>query len=263
MFGSANRSHAHRRTTTGSAKRRFAGIAGGGAGLAALVAVLVLAAPLTSAHGTVTFTAPYSGFTSSTYNFVNGTGCSHASNPTAAVWTSSSGTFQFAATSAGLCARGGDSYGEGFITIDSPLFSAPANGAGSVFVTLSSAFTAKAAFHAGTSNNGSGGFAEVELYAEVFIIDATHHNESVVASTYAFLVDQSFYTNSGAFSLTQGWTSSYLYAYGTFTGGHVYQAELYLGAYVFTDTYGGGDSASASLNLGGTNGVVISSISAY
>ncbi len=256
---------AHRRTSTGVASRRFAGLAGGGLGFAALAAVLVLVAPMSSAHGTVTFTAPYNGFTSTTSAYVNHTGCAHATNPTPATWNASTGSFQFAAaTSAASCTRGADGYAEAFTTITSTLFSAPFNGFGSVDVVMSSAFTAKAALNLATSGNASGAFSEVALYVSVYVYDATHHNGTFFGYATTYLVDQYFYTSSSAFALSQGWTTSYLYASGTFAAGHVYQADVSIGAYVFTDSYGnGGSTGSASLDLGGSNGLVISSITAY
>jgi len=233
-------------------------------GFAAVAALLVLLAPVSSAHGTVTFTAPYTGFAVSNSAFVNATGCGHASNPTPLAWNSTSGTFQFAAAaSAGLCARGADAYGEAFTSLTSPLFSAPYNGFGSIDLSLSTAFSAKAVLHLGASSNFSYATSEVALSIGVYVYDATHHNDSLVAYTTVSLVDQYFYGASGSFSLTQGWTSSYVVAYGTFTGGHVYQAIVSLSAYAFADTYGGGSSASASIDLGGSNGLVISSITAY
>jgi hypothetical protein len=259
-----------RRMSSGTGTRRVRGLLGGGLGFATLAALLVLAAPLSSAHGTVSFTAPYTGFTTSTSAFVNHTGCGFATNAVPASFTPSSGAFQFsAAAGAGTCSRGGEGYADASTTLTSPLFASPTNynGTGYVYVALNTSFSAKAALHLGgtTGGNGTsgGGFAQVVLYAEVLVYDATHHNDSLVGYTSLDLVDQYFSSASGQFSLTQGWTTSYLYVSASFTGGHVYQLEMFVGADLFAETYGGGSTAQASINAGGTNGLVIESITAY
>jgi hypothetical protein len=259
-----NRSH--RPSSMGRLTRRRLGFAGGSLGFAAVAALLVVVAPLSSAHGTVTFTAPYTGFTTSPSEYVNHTGCGSANNPAPLSWNASVGEVQFAsATAAGACTRGGDGYGEAFVSLASPLFSAPTSGLGSIYVTYSSAFSARAALTLGSASTNttfSGGFAEVGLVVEVYVWDATHHNDSLVASAYQYIVDQYFYSASGTFVLTQGWTTGYLYASATYTAGHVYQATVYVDAYVSAETYGGGSTATASLNMGGSDGLVISYITA-
>jgi hypothetical protein len=241
------------------------GLLGGGIGFATLVAVLMFVAPLSSAHGIVVFTAPYAGFTTSTSQYVNHTGCAFATNPVPASWNSTTGEFQFsAAAGSGACAKGGDGYGEATTSLTSHYFSSPYPGTGYVYVELNSSFAAKAALTLGSSsgNGTTSGYAEVALYVEVLVYDTTHHNGTLVGYSSLYLVDEYFYASSSHFSLTQGWSTSYLYCSTLFTAGHHYEAYLYVGAYVFADTYGGGSTASASLNLGGTNGVVISSITA-
>ena len=82
------------RRTRGLATRwRLRALAGGGAGFAAVAAILMLAAPFSAAHGTVTFVAPYTGFTQSSYNYASAFGCAGAKNTTPANWNATSGLF--------------------------------------------------------------------------------------------------------------------------------------------------------------------------
>jgi hypothetical protein len=268
MLDRMSSNYASPRSPRRSLKSRLHGVAGGGIGLAAVVAILVFAAPLTSAHGIVTFTAPYNGFTATPSSYVYNSSCAHASNSVPISWNASTGVSQFAgATNAGPCHPFQYGYAEGFLSINSRLFSAPTNGVGFVDVSYSAAFSASAALHVSTSNatnsTAKGGYAAVSLYVSVEVLDVTHHNGTFLGYAYAYVVDQSFYTASGSFSLTQGWTPGYLYVSANFTAGHVYVIETGITAYILAESYGGGTTASASLNLGGANGLSISSITAY
>jgi hypothetical protein len=256
-----------RRTTNGPGSvprlpRNLHPLLGGTALLSALAAVLLLAAPFAAAHGTVTFTAPYSGFTQTSSNYTAASGCAAFHEPTIPAWTPSTGTFQVSsATNSAKCAT--SSYAETYSSIDltSPAFTTPAAGTGWVYADLSAAFSAKASLHLRTATNGSYIFGESEVYlvAALYVYDVTHHNTSLFGYATTTLVNQAFST-TGSFSLTMGWTNSTMYAFGTFTAHHLYQVQIDISALVYASTYGGGSTAMASLNLAGANGLMVSSI---
>jgi hypothetical protein len=249
-------------------RSRWKGWAGGGLGFAAVAAILMFAAPFSSAHGAVTLSAPYTGFTSTASSYAYHSACASGTNSTPISWNATSGVAQYNGLArSGPCPGYLYGYSDGYVSIDSRLFHAPAPGIGYVYETFSSAFIAHASLHLATGNttNGTyrGGSASVALYVYAEVFDETHHNGTLFGYAYTYLVDQSFYATSGSFSLTQGPTSTYLYVSGTFTAGHVYQVDTFVSAYVSADTYGGGSTAAASLDLSGTNGVTLSSITAY
>lgn len=243
--------------------RRTRSLLAGTTLVSGLAAVLLLAAPFALAHGTVTFTAPYTGFTQSPYNYTYASGCAAYHQPTTPTWTSSTGTFQISASvNAAKCAS--FNYAEAYASLEliSPAFTTPYASFGYVYADLSAAFSAKASVHLGTATNGSYVFgdSEVEFVAGLYVYDVTHHNGSLFGYGTTTLVDQSFFS-TGSYSLTTSWTNSTLYAFGTFAAHHLYQVEFDITALVFAESENG-STAAAALNLAGTNGLTVSSIEA-
>jgi hypothetical protein len=265
-----NTGFGRRETTRARLRGRLKGLVGGGIGFAALAAILLFAAPFSSAAGVLTITAPYTGFTSSASTYSYHSHCASATNSTPLSWNATTGVGLFNGVArSGGCPGSLYAASDGYGSVVSRLFHTPTPGVGYVYLTFSSAFSAHAALHiapGGNASNGTyhGGSAAVELYVLAEVIDETHHNGTLFGYSYLYLVDQAFYGTSGTFSLTQGATSSYLYITGTFTAGHIYQLYLDVVAYVSADTYGGGSTAVASLDAAsGSNGVTLSSITAY
>ncbi|MCI4340412.1 MAG: hypothetical protein L3J73_04005 [Thermoplasmata archaeon] len=235
---------------------------GGSAALSGFAAVLLLAAPFSLAHGTVTFAAPFTGFGLSSSNYTYASTCASESQTVLPTWTSANGTFQIASSvAAGGCR--GSQIAEAYASIDlvSPVFTPPAAGFGYVYATLSSAFSAQASLHLAAPTNGSFGYGytSVSLIVAIYVYDMTHNNVSLFGYGSDVLASQTF-SSSGAYSLHMGWTNSTIYATGTFAAFHHYQLQLDISALIYSDTYGGGSSGRASLNVGGTNGIAISSI---
>jgi len=253
--------HASSPRSFGRSSRRLRGLLGGSVGLSAFAAVLLFAAPLTLAHGTVTFAAPFNGFHQSPSTYTSSSGCASLQLTTAPTWTSTNGTYQVAnSVRAGKCSYGfAEAYSS--ISLTSPKFSTPYAGYGYVYATISSAFSARAVLHLAPPVNGSYTYAysEVALTAAIYIYDVSPNNGSLFGYATDTMVSQYFDT-TGSFALTTGWVTSYMYADGTFVAGHHYQVQFDISATVYASTYGVGSSASASLNLGGTNGLVVSSI---
>ncbi len=233
--------------------------------LTGLVTVLLLAVPITSAHGTVTFSAPYTGFSVTPANYTSVTGCAAMHNPTPATWNSSTGSLQSSASVfAGKCKQYNYAQVYSAIEFTSPLFSAPVAGYWYAYVTVDAAFSAKASLSLsgpGNASNGTYVYGESYVYLSVatFIYDATHHNDTLIGYGTDALVSQ-YFTSNGTFSLSTSMTTSYVLVTGQFTGGHVYIAYTEITASIFADTYGGGSSASASLDVAGSNGLTIPSI---
>ena len=245
-------------------RRKLRGLVGGTTALAGFAALLILAAPFATAHGTVTFSAPFTGFGLSTANYTYASACASETQTTAPTWTSANGTFQVASSvAAGGCR--GSQFAEAYASIDfvSPSFTTPVAGFGYVYTTVSSAFTASASLHLATPINGSYayGYSAVSLLVSIYVYDVTHNNGSLFGYASDVIASQTF-SASGAYFLHMGWTNSTIYATGTFAAHHHYQVQLAISAIIYADTYGGGSSGKASLNVGGSNGVAISSITA-
>jgi hypothetical protein len=239
------------------------GLLGGGTLLSGLVAVLMLAAPLTSGHGVVTFSAPFTGFSTTQSNYTATSGCGVLHQPSAPTWNGANGTLNFGASAAaGHCTLG---FAEAYTSVSmvSPKFSAPFVGFGYLTIGLTSSFAARASavLPTGNASNGSYSYADsdVSLVVGTLIYDVTHHNFSLITYTTTTIVGQQL-TSTGTFSLSMSAVSQTVYAYGTFTGGHLYQLYVDISAYVYADTYGTGTSAAASLNLSGANALVLGSI---
>jgi hypothetical protein len=256
--------YAERRTARSPPLGRLRGVAGGGLGFAALVAILVLAAPMTSAHGAVSFAPPYNSFTATPTSSATHSTCAGAANPVATAWNSTLGLMVFAGSArAGPCTSSQFGYTQGSLALTSPKFSAPASGAGYVLVNLRDSFVANGALKIaagnGTGNGSAGGDVAVVLYVMVDVIELTHANGTTVASSLGYLVDQTL-AASGSFHLAQPWTNASMNVSATFAFGHSYEVSIDLIAYAFAETWYGGATASASLNLAGTHGVYLTSI---
>jgi hypothetical protein len=247
--------------------RRIRGLVGGGLGFGGIVAILILAAPLTSGFGPVTFTAPYTGFTAVPVNYTAQSGCAHESQSALPTWNPSTGGFAVASSvTAGKCAGSNVAQAYSAVELFSPAFLAPAPGFGYVSASISSAFSAHASLHLappGNASNGTYVYGESSVYLSVaiFVNDVTHGNRNVSLFGYATdtLVSQ-FFTSSGSFALTTSWTNSSVYATGQFNRGHWYQVQIEITASIFAVTYGGGSLAGAALNVAGTNGLSIASL---
>jgi hypothetical protein len=241
--------------------RRVRGMIGGTTVLSGFAVLMLLFVPLSSAHGTVTFSAPYTGFHQSPSIYLATYGCASVKQPAAPTWTSSNGTYQVSnGVRAGKCSYG-FAEAQSSISLISPKFGTPAAGFGYLYATISSALSAHASVKlapAGNSSNGTYSYAysSVGLSVGVYVYDT---NGTLVAYATTSLVSQTFST-TGSFSYSTAWTTSYVYAFGTFVAHHVYYLDLSLSAIVYAETYGGGSTASASLDLAGSNGLVVSSL---
>lgn len=198
----------------------------------------------------------------SSSNYTYASTCASESQSTLPTWTSANGSFQVASSVvAGPCR--GSQVAEAYASIDfvSPAFLAPSSGFGYVYTTLSSAFSAKATLHLAAPTNGSlkYGYSSVSLVVGITVYDVTHGNGSLFGYASDALVSQTFST-SGSFSLATSWTNSTIFATGTFAAFHHYQVHLDISAVIYADTYGGGSTGKAALNLGGSDGITIGSI---
>ncbi|MCI4361242.1 MAG: hypothetical protein L3J91_06015 [Thermoplasmata archaeon] len=237
-------------------------VLGGTTVLSGVAALLVLLSPLASAHGTVTFSPPFTGFALSTANYTYASSCASEKQTALPTWTSANGTYQVGGqVIAGPCH--GSQFAEIYSSVDlvSPSFATPAAGFGYVYATFASAVSAQAALHLGTASNGSYiyGSSDVSLVAGLYVYDVTLHNGSLFGYATSTIVSQLFYVN-GSFSLRMGWTNTTMYATGTFAPKHMYQVQFEVSALIYASTYGGGSVAKASLNLAGSNGLAVSTI---
>jgi hypothetical protein len=261
---------AERRTSRGAVRRRLQGLAGGGLGFVALATILLLAAPMSSAHGTVSFTAPYTAFAATPSTYSTHYGCSGASTPVPAGWNLSLGRVQFSSLArAGACSSINYGYAEGTVGLVSPTFSAPAAGAGYVFVSMNLAVVARGLLSGpsgnstgnSSGNSTSGGDVTVALYVLIEVVQVARNNGTTVGSGVDYLVDQSL-TTSGSFLVAQRAGATATNVSATFAGGHLYEVEVDVTAYVFAETYGGGSTAVASIDLGGSHGLSLGAITA-
>jgi hypothetical protein len=230
--------------------------------MTALVAVLLLAAPLTAAHGSVSFAPPYTTFTSSLSGGSQGSVCAKDTNPTAASWSNATGLFQYdAAVRAGPCATTDMVYEEAFLSAATPTFPAPVAGAGTVYVELNTSYVARAQLTLG-SGAGTWGDAQVTLSVTLYVLEVTHRNSTVIASTVDDLVDQSYYQD-GSYSASQSFAVSLTAVSATFAAGHTYQVSVLVTAFLYAESGGGGTRGAASLDLAGSHGLILADVGAY
>jgi hypothetical protein len=239
------------------------GVLGGGAGMVSLFVVLLLIAPASAARGSVVFNAPFTGFTTGVSSFVDWVGC--ASERTAAVgtWNQSANLYQFQGYAhGGTCLSDSDAYTDSITSISSPLFAAPQNGSGDVFVSVNTSFSARAELM--YQQTRTFGDADVIFVLSGYVYDLTHHSATQVGYSYNYLVSQDLtgYLN-GSWSYSQGWTNEHLTVPVDFVPHHVYVFVFYLTAYCEAASDGGGTIASASLDLAGSHGLRLTAISVY
>jgi hypothetical protein len=154
--------------------------------------LLLLTAPLAVAHGTVTFTAPFSGFVEARSGTTAAYGCATFHLLTVQEWVPSTGTYRLATSAiAPRCSI--TNFAETYLSIDltSPVFTSPVAGSGSVYVDLSAAFAGTVSLFLGNASNGPivFGEAEVSLVAGIYVYDVTHHNSSLFGATTTTFVN--------------------------------------------------------------------------
>jgi hypothetical protein len=239
------------------------GLLGGGAGALGLTVILLMLSPASAARGSVVFSAPYTGLSTGTSNFVDWVGCANERTPTAGNWNNSTDLYQFQGYAhGGTCLTDSDAYTESITSISTPLFAAPHNGTGDVFVAVNTSFSARAELiYQQTRTYGD---ADVIFVMFGYAYDLTHHSAVQVGYGYKYLVSQDLTGYlSGSWSYSQGWLNEHLTVPVDFVPHHVYLFVFYLTAYCYGSSGGGGTIASASLNLTGSHGLKLTAISAY
>ena len=236
-----------------------------GSGFVGVVALVLIAAPLAAASSPISFAPPYSGFTSTTSNYLSSSGCTAtAHEPVTPSWSATTGTFSFSGkASAGSCLN---SYSSASVDaqsiINSPTFSGTHGGTSIVYVDWSYAVAARASVALLSSANFSYVSASVTgtVYTELY--DVTNGSISYVTGTTATLFGATFYS-TGLYVLSTGPTLVYQYLYGVLHKGHTYQVTLWVTADLGVSVYNASGTASASVNLGGSNGVTLTSVTIY
>ena len=212
-----------------------------------------------SGHGVVTFRAPYGGFTVNTFPSTLAIGsCAGVHNPVPVNWTGSNGTFHFRGSVAiGNCRGTQTAYAFGEVSLVSPAFPTPFPGNGSVVILTRTALLTSGAVHTGASTSDD---ATAFVYVFVEIWDATPRVPVLITSSTTYLLDQSL-SASGSFAVLQLPTATTITTPVGFSAGHLYEVQVSLVAKVSVDASGGG-TASASLDLGGSNSVTLRAITA-
>ena len=247
-------------------RRRWIRWGGTTAGAAGVLAVVLLASPLTAASGFTVFSPPYTTFTSTPSNSVYSTGCgASAMEHGTPVWSSTTGTYTMAGrTSVSTCGSGGSPYAQIYATEElmSPQFNGTHGGYSSIYAEWNTSVDARAMLSVSSTGTYGWAYASVSGTVTLYVLDVTSGYGGSVATASLTLFGATL-TSSGMYVLTTGWTTSALYAYAPLHRGHVYQVEIdiYVGAYV--DVYNSTATGSASVNLAGTHGITLSDITVY
>lgn len=256
--------HGKNRERTGRFSRRLRVWAGVGGGTMGAVALLVLLAPVSSAVTVVSFTAPYTSFAATTYNAAYSTGCASGHSVGAPTWSNATGTFN-AVERATMTGCTGYNYADiyAYTYLTGPAFTPSRGGNAYVVSTFTAGWQAHVSL-AGTTTSGyntSYAYASATVYS--YLEDTT--TGGIVGGTYstfsATIVSLAM-TNAGSATSTSTSSSFSIWAYGTVHGTHSYEfiVEIYTYAYLYSDT---GASGSASLNLGGANGITMTGLTVY
>ena len=129
------------------------------------------------------------GCSTGTSNFVDWVGCANERTPTAGNWNNSTDLYQFQGYAhGGTCLTDSDAYTESITSISTPLFAAPHNGTGDVFVAVNTSFSARAELiYQQTRTYGD---ADVIFVMFGYAYDLTHHSAVQVGYGYRYLVSQ-------------------------------------------------------------------------
>lgn len=270
MSGGAGKDMGRRgRIPRGPGWRLTGWIGGGGV---ALVAALLLAAPIASATTpVVTFTAPYSGMSKAIGNTLSSYGCSAAaSEPVAPTFSTHTGIFRFVGrTSAGSCAASYSNYGEayGTVALGGPHFQVPTNGSYKVGVIWKVTYAASlgVVLHKSTSSTTySYAEAEVAVDAYMYVVDVTNGSYLYGTGVNYVAIASWLLSSTGTLAVTSGPASYLMTQWVKLAAGHTYAAEIYLYAYAYSGTFANAafhDSAHANVNLGsGTDQALLAHI---
>lgn len=238
--------------------------AGVGGGTMGVVALLVLLAPVSSASTVVSFTAPYTTFTATTYTGSYSYGCASAHSAGAPTWANTTGTFN-AVERATMTSCSGYNYADVYAEtyLSSPAFTPSRGGNAYVVTTLTAGWQAHVSLAGNTSYGYNTSFAYATATVYAYLEDMT--TGSIVGtsySAYAATIAALSATTAGSATSTSTSTSFSIYAYGTVHGTHSYEFIVQ----IFTEAYlssASGASGSASLNLGGSNGITLTGLSVY
>ena len=221
--------------------------------------VLLILAPVGSAHGAVAFRAPFSGFSASTFPYSQAIGsCATAHNAVPVNWNSTNGTIHFRGSAGiGNCAGTQTAEAFGEVSLLTPAFPTPFPGNGSVVVFVRDGLLASGSVHAGTSTSDD---ATAYVYVFVEIWESTSRGPLLIASSTVYLLNQYLFT-TGTFAVIQLPNTTAISTPVAFAPTHVYEVQVTIVAKVTVDASGGGYT-SASLDLSGGNGVTLRAISA-
>jgi hypothetical protein len=238
----------------GSWRGRLRALVPAGSGMAGAVALLMLLAPVASAHSLVSFSAPYSGVTKNYSTSVSTYGCGASASASSATIHLTTGDFVASGAAAGKACVGSYSYGSQYssLSIAGPSFALGTSGWQTVTIKWQVSWHAEVALHVTPPVNNttySFGYASAYIYNWGYLIDATN-------GSYA-------YGNNSFFNSI---TSMYLYATGNnhssgndawfslsfpafIAAGHWYSFNTGISGSAYVDV-SPGNSGTASYNFG-------------
>ncbi len=233
-------------------------------GLSALATVLLLAAPMASAAGIVSFTAPYTGWTASNSNYLASTGCAAARESSQPSWSSSTGVFTFAGrANASTC---GSTYNFASVYAISAISSVGFQGTHGhtsyIYLNWNMSVSAKAALSFTPSGDYSYASAYVSGTAYSYLIDITNGSYNYVTSTTTTLFGATL-TSTGLYILSTGWVLSSQYMSAVLLKDHVYQVLIDIYANGGVSLYGGSGWGAATIGLSGNHGIGLASVVVY
>lgn len=246
----------------GSTGRRWTNWAAAGGGAIGVAALLVLLAPAAGATTVIGFAAPYTAFTASTYHSTSTYGCGSAHFIGSPSWSNTTGTFSAdARASMTNCTGYNGAYAEADTYLTSPTFSFARGGNAYITTKITAAWQARATL-SGTTSSGSFDTSYAESYATatVYLYDLT--TGGIIGgsgSTFVLTIVSLVASTAGSSISASTSTVFSVFAYGTVHATHTYEFIVGFDAYAYVSSDSGA-SGSAMLNLGGTNGVTLSSI---
>lgn len=267
------------RTPERMTRRRLRGrraLLGGGAGLFGILIVLMVTAAQAGATHVVSFTPPYSAFTSVPSSTTGSYGtCASIAQTSTPSFSLTTGVLQFRSHAALTPCASGLNYADGSVSssLQSPSFAGPNFGTNYVYVSWTTGYSVHVALNVPTANstgNSSGNasysyaFASAYLTVSAYLIDASTGTFVAGSGAYTSSTIASFsFSATGSATAASTPVASAMFLYGFLHKTHTYYVEVNVDASLYIEAYDTAAWGSATINLAGTNGITLDSIQVY
>lgn len=264
------------RPTRRNAFRGRRALIGGGAGLLGVLTVLMLTASQAGALNVVSFSPPYSSFISTPSSTTGSYGsCASVVQTSTPAFSLTTGTLHFRSHAALTSCPTGLNYADGSVSssLQTPSFAGPNFGTNYVYVSWTTGYNVHLQLNVPTSNttgngtgNGTSGYAFGSAYLTIYayLIDASTGAFVAGSGAYSTTTIASFsFSATGSATASTTPVSSTTFLYGIMHKNQTYYVEVAVDASLYLESYNTAASGSATINLAGTNGITLNSISVY